>query len=724
MFTMRSIRNILLLGCILAITTASSICANEVSKSKIVSHNIEIELYLKEHRLKAVDHMRVQCKDTEKVSCFINGAFQILSVGSLDTKLDFKVRTSGFDRDNLIQKGVSGNVQCLEITIPQDLRQADGVVLDITYEGYLLEKPVSLELEDVGVTTGIIDEAGVYLSPACTWYPDIPGSLAAFRVTVITPEGYEAVTQGTLISKKSIGGKTYTTWEERNVSEGCDLVAGKYKVTSINHKGIDIYAYFFPEEQGLVETYVNATTRYLDMYQKLLGDYPYRKFAIVENFFQTGYGMPSFTLLGNTVVKMPFIVDTSLGHEILHNWWGNSVFVDESEGNWCEGLTTYMADYYYKELKDSASAEEYRNDICRKYTNYVTEENDFPLKKFIGRRDQATRAIGYGKTAMVFHMLRRMVGDELFYKSLRRFYKEKIWQLAGWKDIQHIFEDTSKTDLSWFFEQWINREGAPFVELGKTGVEKVNDGWMTKVEVFQTCPQTLLGKGKPFHLFLPIQLELDEGNLHTVAELKEWSNLISIHSKSQPRHIAIDPQCDVFRHLHREEIPPTIDLVLGDEDKIIVYPTGGEGSSQESYKKLAESLADKKVSVKADTEVTEMELSQKSLFVLGGLTENKLTKMFVENLSKDFSLEDRSFGANKVTYKDKGNALLVTSKNVKNMKKGVVLFMGLSSDAIKSVGFKIPHYGKYSYLVFADGKNVDKGTFAVTDSPLHRSLRK
>ena len=139
------------------------------------------------------------------------------------------------------------------------------------------------------------------------------------------------------------------------MSEDCHLVAGRYKVTSTKHDGIDIYAYFFPEEQGLVETYINATKRYLDMYQKLLGNYPYGKFAIVENFFQTGYGMPSFTLLGSLVVKLPFIVDTSLGHEILHNWWGNSVFVDESQGNWCEGLTAYMADYYYKELKDSTS---------------------------------------------------------------------------------------------------------------------------------------------------------------------------------------------------------------------------------------------------------------------------------------------------------------------------------------------------------------------------------
>jgi len=200
---------------------------------------------------------------------------------------------------------------------------------------------------------------------------------------------------------------------------------------------------------------------------------------------------------------------------------------------------------------------------------------------------------GYGKTAIVFHMLRQMVGDDLFYKSRRRFYKDKIWQRAGWKDIQHIFEEDCKTDLSWFFEQWINRIGAPFIELGKTEVVKASNGWLTRIKIIQTCPQTLLGKGEPYRLFVPIEMEMDGGNFSTVTELKESSSTVIIQTESQPIHIAIDPQCDVFRRLHREEIPPAIDFILGDNEKVIVYPTGGEGALQASYKKLAELLGEK-----------------------------------------------------------------------------------------------------------------------------------
>src|SRR3990167_4637404 len=95
MFTMRSTRYMLPLLCILAITIASDMDANEVSKSDILSHNIEIELFLKEHRLKAVDHLLVPYENSEKVSFFINKSFQVLSVGASNKKLDFKTASNG-----------------------------------------------------------------------------------------------------------------------------------------------------------------------------------------------------------------------------------------------------------------------------------------------------------------------------------------------------------------------------------------------------------------------------------------------------------------------------------------------------------------------------------------------------------------------------------------------------------------------------------------------------
>jgi len=101
----------------------------------------------------------------------------------------------------------------------------------------------------------------------------------------------------------------------------------------------------------------------------------HKKFALIENFWEAGYGMPSFTLLGEKIIRFPFILHSSYPHELLHNWWGNSVYVDFETGNWCEGITVYMADHLIKEQRNQAI--EYRRATLQKYTNYVTPENDF-----------------------------------------------------------------------------------------------------------------------------------------------------------------------------------------------------------------------------------------------------------------------------------------------------------------------------------------------------------
>src|SRR5690625_7493030 len=94
--------------------------------------------------------------------------------------------------------------------------------------------------------------------------------------------------------------------------------------------------------------------------------------------------MPSFTLLGPQIIRFPFILHSSYPHELLHNWWGNGVCVDFDTGNWCEGLTAYMADHLIAEQRGEGA--DYRRDILQDYSDYVTPENEFPLSDFqIGR---------------------------------------------------------------------------------------------------------------------------------------------------------------------------------------------------------------------------------------------------------------------------------------------------------------------------------------------------
>ena len=89
------------------------------------------------------------------------------------------------------------------------------------------------------------------------------------------------------------------------------LIAAKFKEYSKKIGKVNVLAYLRTADESLANKYLETTSQYLEMYRQLIGPYPYSKFALVENFWETGYGMPSFTLLGEKVIRFPFILHSS-----------------------------------------------------------------------------------------------------------------------------------------------------------------------------------------------------------------------------------------------------------------------------------------------------------------------------------------------------------------------------------------------------------------------------
>jgi aminopeptidase N len=225
-------------------------------------------------------------------------------------------------------------------------------------------------------------------------------------VSVTAPKGVYAVMEGRLETHADEADRSLSIWSVARPSGPLAMFAGRYVVNERMHDKVRIATYFFPANAGLSTRYLDAVQRHIGRYEALHGPYPFAKFAVVENFFPTGYGFPSFTLLGSRVLRLPFIPDTSLRHEVAHCWWGNGVFVDATGGNWCEGLTTYVADYLSKEEHSFEEARGYRLRTLEKYALLAAGAQDFPLSTFRSRYNPASQAVGYGKAMFVFHMMR------------------------------------------------------------------------------------------------------------------------------------------------------------------------------------------------------------------------------------------------------------------------------------------------------------------------------
>ncbi|MFH1842010.1 MAG: hypothetical protein ABIF77_02300, partial [bacterium] len=178
------------------------------------------------------------------------------------------------------------------------------------YRGRLHEPvdEVTFSRENVGgEIEATIGDEGIYLSARSRWLPTVPGAMATHHLIVNTPLGIEPITQGVKVSQEETGNRLVTVWHAKHPSDGLNLIAGRYHISEDLAGETAIYTYLLDEDQRLSDLYLERTKVYLAMYEEMLGPYPYGKFATVENWFPTGYGMPSYTLLGGVVMRLPFI---------------------------------------------------------------------------------------------------------------------------------------------------------------------------------------------------------------------------------------------------------------------------------------------------------------------------------------------------------------------------------------------------------------------------------
>jgi hypothetical protein len=696
----------------------SSRAHSEVPVPPLVSHDIEASLSPSEHGIVAVDRMKgVPWSDT--LAFFLNRSLTVESVLVEGKAVPFE-EVLEYDPGEHFEGFVGtrergyGTAKLVRL---DGSRGKEGSELEVRYSGMVndsLEVPEFSRARIADETTGLIEERGTFLSDESFWYPSFQGVMLRAKLSVTAPKGYESVSQGKRLSREERGAAIHTVWEWESPSDAIFLVLGKWEETSLMHGNTEVSTFFFPESKDLVEGYLAATARYLGMYEEMIGPYPYTKFAVVENFFPTGYGMPSFTLLGSSVIRLPFIVHTSLGHEVLHNWWGNGVFVDYETGNWCEGLTTYLADHLYKEKKSKEAGAAYRKDLLRDYSVYVREEADEAVRAFTARTTPASRAIGYGKVAMIFHQMKLALGDQRFMEFLRLFYEKFLFRKAAWEDITGVINEVSGSDMGWFFRQWVDGKGAPTLRLEEVKSTKRRTGYLVSFRLRQEADP-----GVFFKIRVPALIETEADAVMDTFELSGAHADLTMESPAKPLRLLVDQNYDCMRRLDPMEIEPSVSMVLGDKRAVIVLPSAVPDSARSKYQEIAALLKGKEeeVSIVPDEEVTESDTRTSSLFLLGRPDENSLAREYMRHLPEGFSIEKESFRlAGKEV--DEPASLLVVVRNPANSMRGVAFFCGTAPQELRACAGRILHYGNYGYLSFRTGEIGEKGTMRLERNPM------
>ena len=550
----------------------------------------------------------------------------------------------------------------------------------------------TLRADNPFTSGNLITKKGITL--AGFWHP-MPEQDMLYTLEATLPPGFTGISEGEQISTTKQDGHRRFQATFPYPLNGLHFAAGPYTVQSLQYKDVTISSYFFAEDNHLAAEYLQKTAGYIKRFEDLIGPFPYSRYSIVENRLPTGYGMPGFTLLGQAVIRLPFIKDTSLGHEVLHSWFGNSIGVADSGGNWCEGLTTYLADQSF--AGDLSKGTEYRKHQLLRYEAFVHPDNTMPLSAFSGAGDnqpmaKAIRAIGYDKGSMVFHMLNQNIGDAAFFQGLKELYVHKKNQRASWQDLEQAFSRAAGRDLQPFFSQWLERTDIPKMSIQQVSVDQEDGQSVVKFHLVQENEQ-------PFTLQIPIVVKTLESERRLVFSVNQPDQEFNILTKTLPIELVIDPDYAVFRSLAEEEIPPTWSRFLGAEQKTIVL--ADDEAQAAVYQPLADMLRAKGVKVKTASEITNQALGTGSFLFAGDSALRRSLFADAGNRGEGFSLQAR--------------------KNPLDPDRTMVLVDSSSVSETSAVLGKLSHYGKYSSLYFKQGQIKDKH-IAPSENGLRLSL--
>jgi aminopeptidase N len=562
-----------------------------------------------------------------------------------------------------------------------------GRQLHIVYEGSLA--PLDRRADHRRVLRALPPMAapeGSFLPAGSAWYPS-PGALFTYRVRLSLPAGQRGLVAGDLVAEQLAdggGGRSVAIFEMRAPTDGIDLMAGPYMVSErIIERPQDaplrLRTYFTPAIEALANDYLDDSARYIARYSKGIGAYPFASFSVVASPLPTGFGMPTLTYIGESVLRLPFIRASSLGHEVLHNWWGNGVFVDTAKGNWAEGLTTFMADYAYKEEASAEAARAMRLGWLRDFAALPPGAAK-PLTDFRSRAHGADAATGYGKAAMVFVMLRDLIGEPAFAQGLRDFWTKHRFREASWDDLRAAFEETSGRDLSVFFAQWLERAGAP--------APRVVSAHARGAEIELTIEQD----EPPYALRVPLEFDGANAAVTRSIEFSRARETVHVSVPGSPSAVRLDPALRLWRALDPRSLPPILrQWILSRAPRFIVV------SDAEAVRAAAQRLA-RRFFEQPARRVERADSGEGPLLIVG------------LHADVDAMLARLGLPRRPPEVSDHGSAQVWTIPRAPQ-DTPIAVVSASDAAAIAALERPLPHYGAQSWLVFEARRATARGVW-------------
>ncbi len=525
-------------GVLLAFTSPP---AQAQSRFEVVNYQIEAELYPSTHILTAKARI-----DFLPITDFTTMGLELHSYLRVDNVVDAGGKPLAFRRDGLnltvdfLNPQAAGKLSFITVNYGGPLASAEGSPIE------------NIKLAYVGTE-------GSYLLYPARWFPvndyGVDRFAATMRITV--PSGEMVVASGKALAPIQQTGKVTYVYESSERSFPGTVLAGKYSVTPATRVGANIAVYMKPGREDLAASYGDEAAKILGFFSERFGALPGGgRLMVVEidDGSVGGYTAPGVVALASRGFSTR-VNQRLLAHEISHLWWRclvnpatrNDVYFDE-------GLATYSAAMY---LESAQGEDDFEDTMKEIQIGALTHEEVLPIGQS-ARLHEFTpeyQSVVYQKGAMVFHMLRWVLGNEAFFTTLQTLTRDYAGKSISTDEFEKLAGTTSKQDLRYFFAQWVH----------STGVPQFKRTW----SVYRTAKgYQVVGKvQQDMDIFrMPVEIRIFPEGRKPVNERVEMVGTtadFTVTTPTRPLRVVVDPASRLLKY--DDSIRLAVEMAKGDQ---------------------------------------------------------------------------------------------------------------------------------------------------------------
>ena len=503
--------------------------------------------------------------DTDEIICETTVDFRFLDSGIQKVRLDLINVSVKLDNKGMVVESVESNKNQLKFTHKNDelwVYFDKGSMINernkftVRYKG-IPASGLKIGNNKYGDRTFFSDN---WPNKARNWLATIdhPYDKAMCEFIVTAPDHYQVVSNGLKIEETNLeGDKKLTNWKQSVPISPWLYVLGVAEfavqyVDEFDGKSIQTWVFKQDRDAGFYD-FAEPTKKVLEFYSSYIGPYSYEKLANIQsNSVSGGMEAASAILYSDNSVKGDRNTRwrNVVIHEIAHQWFGNSVTEYDWDDVWLsEGFATYFTLLFIEhEYGRDAFVQGLRSSQKRIDAFYEKNPNYTIVHDNLKNMKDVTSSQTYQKGSWILHMLRGVLGTEMFWKGIRAYYKKYKDLNVSTDDFKKIIEEVTGVDLTVFFNQWLYYPGALKLD-GVWYYDKLEGVVVLELNQVQ-------GDGSLFEMPIEIGIDFEKNNQRIEKILlKGESSVYKIKVENKPELIHLDPNLWVLMNANIKKAP-------------------------------------------------------------------------------------------------------------------------------------------------------------------------